>query len=322
MAIRRRGVRKRIKPEEKEKSLMRKVKLIRYFGGKVSMIKDIAPYLEAPHSHYVEVFGGGAGILLNKKPSPCETYNDIDNMVVNLFRVVRDPKKFKKFQRLVMLTPYSRTEWIRYCDACKKEPDEIHRAFQFYYAMNTSFSGRLAAGFSTSVGTTSKHMAGVVASYLTAVENLEWIHQRLFRCQIENQDWRIILDRFDTPGTLFYLDPPYVPSTRRSGEYLCEIPRKDHRELVRILLRIKGKAILSGYDNPIYKRLERNGWKTIEFSKHCLASAYGKTRSTRGKVKAMDMFTTNRRTEKLWLSPNLAPGRSRIIGEFLNAEEK
>lgn len=296
---------------------MSKLRLIRYFGGKVSMLRYIVPLMDTPHKHYVEVFGGGAGVLLNKKPSLIETYNDLDEMVVNLFRVVRDSDKFEVFKKLVLLTPYSRRDWIDYCANCMKEPDEIHKAFQFYYAMNLSFSGRFAAGFSTAVTTSSKNIAGPLSSYLAAVEKLDRIHARIMSVQIEQQDWRTILERYDTDKTLFYLDPPYIPETRRSGEYLKEISRRDHRELVRKLLKIKGKAILSGYDNPIYKSLERKGWKTIKIDRPCTASSFGKTRSTRGKVNSVDVFKVNRREEVLWLSPNMRHESAGVIGGFL-----
>jgi hypothetical protein len=43
-----------------------------------------------PHDTYLEPFGGAASVLLNKVPSPVEVYNDLDERITRLFRVLRD----------------------------------------------------------------------------------------------------------------------------------------------------------------------------------------------------------------------------------------
>ena len=98
------------------------------------------------------------------------------------------------------------------------------------------------------------------------------------RVQIEHDDFRKIIERYDTPETFFYLDPPYVHSTRKQGEYRYEMTDEDHCQLVDMLLSIKGKAMLSGYQNEIYKKLEKYGWKRLDFETVCHAA--GCTRDT------------------------------------------
>ena len=86
---------------------------VRWYGGKGNMVKKLLKLIPE-HKIYVEVFGGGASLLFAKEPSPIEIYNDIDEGLVNFFRVLRDPEKFGKFYAKAVLTPYSRAEFY-YC---------------------------------------------------------------------------------------------------------------------------------------------------------------------------------------------------------------
>lgn len=83
--------------------------------------------------------------------------------------------------------------------------------------------------------------------------------------QIESADALEVLRRLDRPETLFYLDPPYVESTIKTGKgkrtYTATWPDDKHETLCRALLGLKGMAVLSGYQNDIYAdMLEAAGW--------------------------------------------------------------
>ena len=60
-----------------------------WLGGKSRMVGTIIPLLP-PHITYVEPFGGAANILLSKKPSTVEVYNDFSGLLVNFFRVLQN----------------------------------------------------------------------------------------------------------------------------------------------------------------------------------------------------------------------------------------
>ncbi|MGH7226409.1 MAG: DNA adenine methylase, partial [Gemmataceae bacterium] len=62
-----------------------------WYGGKFSHLAWLLPLLPKCH-HYCEPFAGSAAVLLNRPPSPIETYNDLDGEVVNFFRVLREAK--------------------------------------------------------------------------------------------------------------------------------------------------------------------------------------------------------------------------------------
>jgi hypothetical protein len=81
-----------------------------WYGGKYSHLEWLLPLLP-PANHYCEPFAGSAAVLLNRNPSPVETYNDIDGEVVNFFKVLRESQQ--DLVDAIMLTPFSREELTR-----------------------------------------------------------------------------------------------------------------------------------------------------------------------------------------------------------------
>jgi len=139
-------------------------------------------------------------------------------------------------------------------------------------------------------------MATTCSAWLSIIEGLPEIHARLMRVQIEHQDWRIILKRYDRAQTLFYLDPPYVSETRRAGKYQHEMSEADYEDLVGRLLELKGMAILSGYAHAIYQPLEEAGWKREDWQTTCRAALL------LGNGAALEK---QRRVESAWISPSV-----------------
>lgn len=271
-----------------------------WFGGKGIMANTLLDLLP-DHEIYVEVFGGGASLMFAKVPKPVEVYNDLDSGLVNFFRVLRDPESFQKLYAKASLTPYSREEWNFYKEWWDEPEDAVEKAYRWYVVARMSFSGRFGTSWQHVVTYSQKGMSCAVMKWLASIEALPQIHQRLMRVQIEHQDFRTILDRYDTSNTLFYLDPPYMKETRRAGEYDHEITASDHEDLVRILLEIKGKACLSGYAHPVYLPLENAGWRRLDMETSCFAA--GRTRATG--IQGVGACTANqRRTESVWLSPS------------------
>ncbi len=270
-----------------------------WLGGKGNMVAKILPLLP-PHKTYVEPFGGGGSILIAKPQSEIEVYNDLDSDLVNFFRVLRDKEKFEKFYQKVCLTPYSREEY-NYCRSTwENVDDEIERAYRWFVVARMSFGGHFGHGWGYEIKTSTNHMSRSVAAWLSIIDMLPQICERLMRVQIENNDFRKIFETYDTSETLFYCDPPYILETRKSGEYKHEMTLEDHKELVNILLNLKGMVVLSGYNHECYKPLEDNGWIKHEYNVAC--SAAGCTRQTGilGKGAATKMQP---RTEVIWRNP-------------------
>ena len=274
------------------------------------MVNKLLPLIPKHHT-YVEVFGGAANLLLAKEPSAVEVYNDIDSGLVNFFRVIRDKDKFNRFYEQVMLIPYSREEFYYCRDTWRDEEDDILRAVKWFVAARQNFSGQLGTGWGYNVMWSSKCMAKIVSDWFSSIELLPEVSERFLRVQIEHNDFRKILKAYDTEETFFYLDPPYVLETRKCKAYEHEMSLKDHEDLVDLLLHIKGKAMLSGYDHELYKPLEEAGWTKLVFEARCLVA--GRTRATKYIYNDSNKHKLKRK-ECVWLNYNVeAQSRQRQL---------
>jgi len=242
-------------------TLSRKKKLILFgwYGGKFSHLDWLRPLLPTCH-HYCEPFAGSAAILLNREPSPVETYNDLDGEVANFFRVLRDDGE--ALTRLIGLTPFSRAEFGK---ACTLDPDigETERARRFYIRarqVRTGLAQTATIGRWANCKNTSRAgMSGVISRWLGGVSMLPEIAERLLRVQIENRPAIDVIRLYDSSETLFYCDPPYVHSTRGDSKaYSCEMTDEQHAELAEALNSAKGLVAFSNYDcellNDLYPK--------------------------------------------------------------------
>lgn len=282
---------------------------ITWFGGKGVLARKIVSLFPAHHC-YVEPFCGGASCLFAKPPSPVEVINDLNSDIVNFFRVLRDPQRFEQFYGLASLTPYSREEFYRFRTDWRAGwsqcPSDVVRAYRWYMMARMSFSGEFGGSWGYSVTTSRRGMANAVSQWLSILDMLPAISERMRRVQVEHGDWRTMLHRYDTPDTLFYVDPPYVKSTRRSGKYAHEMDDDAHQELVEMLRCIKGGVLLSGYRNPTYAQLEDEGWERLDMPTVCYAA--GRTRYTR--LLGKGAIAYQRRTESIWVSPRARNSRN------------
>jgi len=256
----------------------------KWFGGKGLLFRKILPYLTTPHQVYVEVYGGGASVLLNKPPSPIEVLNDIDSEVVNIFRVAQDEAKFKELKHRLEWTLYSRAEFVKALDILQNETitDPVLRAWAFFVAQNQGFSGKNSRNFSE--GCWSRGFTNNVATVFTnKVSKLDLIRERLKHVQVDNIEAIACIQYWDSSDTLFYLDPPYIHDTRKSKQdYHHEADDNHHRLLVDTLLSIKGQAVLSGYEHEIYEPLLQNGWHKVEIDTSCHAAGRVRGSKLRG----------------------------------------
>lgn len=234
--------------------------LVRWAGGKGKQLGDLLPLIPRTRI-YCEPFGGGASVLLNRERSEVEVYNDLDGALVNLFEVVRGDD-FPRFQRILDYTPYSREEFER-CLSFEGIADPVNRAAAFYTVVNQSISGkRLARKGDWARG----RLDNLAERWFDRHAKLDWIHARIKYVQIECRDALDILQEWDTEETCFYCDPPYILDTRKQKKYYAVEPGDEyHNQLVDVLLQCKGSVVLSGYDHPIYHRLNDEGWWTDEY---------------------------------------------------------
>lgn len=243
-----------------------------WYGGKFSHLGWLLPLLPPCH-HYCEPFGGSASVLLNRKPSPLETYNDLDGEVVNFFRVLRNGPM--ELVRAISLTPFSREEFVNSIGEVKGSEAEMARRF-FVRARQarTGLAQTATPGRWAYHKETSRHgMSGSVSRWLNGTPKLCEVADRLARVQIEHSPAIEVVRRYDSPRTLFYCDPPYVHESRNDySAYSFEMTDSEHRLLASTLSGISGKAAVSGYDCGLMAQLYR-GWNRVQSpTKKCHSS--------------------------------------------------
>lgn len=264
---------------------------LKWYGGKTRLARKLIPLIPE-HDTYVEVFGGSAALLFARDRSKLEVINDTHSGLVNFYRVLRDPERSIRLKEMLDLTPFSREEFLFCRDTWQDCKDEIEKAYLWFVMMRQSYGG-IGKAFGNSVTEGRNGSGSATRSFLSAIKRFPEIHERLRGVQIENLDFRLLMEKYDCPTTFFYLDPPYVHSTRKStNEYDHEMTNKDHEDLVQLLLNIKGKAMLSGYAHPIYEPLERAGWKRHDFE----------TKASITNGKQADKSKT-KRVESVWIRP-------------------
>lgn len=254
---------------------------LRYFGGKWK----IAPWIIShfpPHRIYVELFGGGASVLLRKPRCYAEVYNDLDSEIVDTFRCFQ--QYFGPLSHRLRNTPFAREEYDLAYEATE---DPVERAARVIVRSWMGFGNSAQraggkTGFQSMTEITGSSKASQWATYLDV---LEQFHDRFMGITIENRNALEVIDQQDTAQTLFFADPPYVPTTRKSGEYKYEMTLEDHVALCGRLQAVKGMVILCGYENEIYDGL---GWEKHKYLTTSMASR------------------ENARTEVIWLNPAAA----------------
>ena len=269
--------------------------LLGYYGGKAGPVGAWIAAQLPPHRVYVEPFGGMGGILMQKRPSPVEVYNDRAEELVNLFRVVREQPA--ELREQLALTPYSRAE-ILVCRRTRNEEaaSPLERARRCYVALAQSRQSDFKASWSHGGP---KYTGAVADAFVSGQARIPQVCERLRNVQLDCQTWQRIVEQWDSPHVLIYLDPPYTVGERTATRnYAHEMPAGEHELLMAWCLKATGMVLLSGYRNDLYRdELEANGWLRRDFATVAHSSSVGKKKGAEGKAN---------RVESLWLNPAAA----------------
>lgn len=258
---------------------------LRYPGAKWTLAPWIISHLPIGlSSAYTEAYGGSAGVLLQKPIQPVEVYNDLNDSLVNFFKVLRE--RPGALIRLIRLTPYSRTEHqlSRIIEPDINPLEWARKTFIFHW-MSISNGRATPGGWHLVKGLEDRYTTPpynfININHLYAVAN------RFKYVQIEKLPALELLARYDKPETLHYVDPPYHPKTRTEQKlYKHELNTvAGHTTLLEALLALTGYVVLSGYSNPLYQSMleEGAGWHRIDKDTQANSGIY--------------------RTESLYLSP-------------------
>jgi DNA adenine methylase len=267
------------------------VNFFTWYGGKGKLAGKIARYIPQGGMPYVEPFCGGAAVYFALNPvPPIVVLNDINRWINNFFRVMRDEVLSEKLIYMLEWTQHSRADWERAREIYRSGGEghsEIERAWAFFVLACQSVSAALNAGWSYSKSYSRRGMSQSTSTWVSRIESLGYLRERLMRAQIDCIDGIECIAKYDSPSAVFYVDPPYVLSTRVEKDvYPDEVDDKYHYRLVDQLLKCQGAVVLSGYDNEIYQPLVDNGWDVIRFvTKTCARVAKsGEKRGEREEV--------------------------------------
>ncbi|MCF6449484.1 DNA adenine methylase [Bacillus sp. MMG021] len=230
-----------------------------WFGGKGRYADHIINKMPA-HKVYVEPFGGAAHVIANKPQMGHEVYNDIDGHVVNfLMQVRKDPKAM---QQACESIPYSRALYEKWKTEDYPQND-FDRAVRWFYMNRSGISkGNVEEVPQTGWRHSTQSGQNPAGGYISACAAFESFANRMKGVMIECKDFRNIIEKYDSPDTLFYVDPPYVG---RERFYAGGFNEEDHRELARLLNQVKGKVVLSYYDDPLILEIYPN-WESETLS--------------------------------------------------------
>jgi DNA adenine methylase len=235
--------------------------ILKYPGAKWRLASWIISFFPASYEHYIEPYCGSAAVFFTKQKSQHEVLNDLNHSIVNLFAVMRT--RGEELARAIMLSPWSEYEYNAIEKHIDDTDDELEHARRFLIRSWQAHGGTIAqvSGW--------KHNGLQGRVYPTQL--WKQLPERLLRAAERLQDAEVrckpaleVIDYYNAPDCLLYIDPPYELSTRSRKYYKHEMETKDHRDLLAALVAHKGIVILSGYAHPLYDELLSKGWEQFE----------------------------------------------------------
>lgn len=213
-----------------------------WLGGKKRLHPLIIEKIESlSHRAYVEPFVGMGGVFLRRRFRPkLEVANDLNGEIVNLFRMLQ--RHHRQLMDVMRFQIASRRDFERLRHTDPSGLTELERAARFLYLQRLAFGGQVRGVF----GVAPEQAGRFSLSRLEPI--LEAAHERLEAVVFECLDWAELVARYDSPNTLFYLDPPYFGGEDDYGKGMFD--RSQYARMAGVLAAIKGAFILSINDLP------------------------------------------------------------------------
>lgn len=219
-----------------------------YIGGKRNLAKHLVQRINAvPHTTYAEVFVGMGGIFFRRDQRPkAEVINDWSEDVSTFFRVVQH--HYVPFLEYMRHKITSRAEFDKLVRQDPSTLTDMQRSARFLYLQRLAFGGKVAGrGFGVNPPAPARFDVTKLGPMIEAA------HERLAGVVIERLPWADFVRRYDRPGTLFYLDPPYYGCEGDYGRDLFD--RDQFAEMAELLRGLAGRFILSLNDRPEVRRI-------------------------------------------------------------------
>jgi DNA adenine methylase len=213
-----------------------------WVGGKRALSHQLTALIASvAHETYAEPFVGMGGVFLRRAMRPrAEVINDLSDDVVTLFRVMKEHRE--ALQTVLEGGFASRAEWQRLMAMPPETLTDIQRAARFIYIQRLAYGGKVVGrNFGVTVQG-SRYNPDKVMPVVDA------IGRRLAGVLIEKLSWDAFILRYDRPGTLFFIDPPYWGN---EGDYGSGIfMRADFERMAAVLAALKGRFIMTINDRP------------------------------------------------------------------------
>jgi DNA adenine methylase len=265
--------------------------MISYIGGKARISKWIVPFIPKDIETYVEPFGGMYWVFFKTKLSEYPNlktvvYNDFNGLNANLFRCAKDYdrlwdelNKYPCQQVGVENTPPEYEEMFnRFQQEVFHEGIDITEENRFEVAVKYVYV--LSQIFSGSKPETSKYTdykgkyRCKVLIFMDKLKNKEFQEHFEKITFVENLDFQILIEMYDSPTTYFYVDPPYWKTENYYSNH--DFDRTDHERLAESLKNIEGRFSLSYYDFPLLRKwfpIDEYVWEMKEFAKAAAAKS-------------------------------------------------
>ncbi len=219
-----------------------------WVGGKRNLAKRLVERIGAiPHTLYAEPFVGMGGVFFRRTTRPRkEAINDINEDVVLLFRWLQ--RHYQQVLDALKWQLCSRADFERLLGLDTSRLTELERVARFLFLQRTAFGGKVRG---QNYGVT---LTGGARFDLTKlVPMLEDVHERLCGVDIERLPYADFIRRYDTPGTLFYLDPPYWDCESDYGHGVFS--KGDFTVLRGLLESSQGRFLMSINDTPAIREI-------------------------------------------------------------------
>ena len=259
--------------------------MISYIGGKARIGKWIVPFIPNDIETYVEGFSGMFWVFFNMelKDYPnlkTVVYNDYNRLNYNLMKWTKQYdifwdalSKYPCQQLGVVDTP---PEYEQMFNEYQKElfnpelviteENGLEIACKYVYVLGQVFSGSKpeTASYMNYKG---KYRCKVLV-FMDKLKNPKYREHFDKITFIENSDFEEVVQKYDSPTTYFYMDPPYWKTENYYSNH--EFDSGDHERLANCIKQIKGKFSLSYYDFPLLSEWfpkDEYRWEQKDFSK-------------------------------------------------------
>ncbi len=258
-------------------------------GGKY-FLRDFLNAQIPEHKVFCEAFAGAGHLLFHKQPADIEILNDINNDLICFYRVIQNQENRERLINILNGFPFARKTFNDISRRWKlndRPCDDILRAGEWFYLSRSCFSADFERGGFATPSVSGRNPA---KTFRNLTDSLEGISKRLRFVTFENLDYSECIQRFDSKNTLFYCDPPYL-DTEFYYQKGC-FKNEDHYKLADMLHQIKGKAMITHYENDTYDELYKD-WNRFDYETFKVSRGITKTSKAETRPRATEVLYCN-----------------------------